>query len=202
MFTIYLYSFIGVYSIIYNLIYDRIAYFTFYWNWIYILTVVVFLAANLLRMYLLIVLSGKLDYNNYKFIDNSNECNISDYMELCECVMLSLCLIYFLQYLDANIVGPIFETLLDSFKNIVVFISSYCFIIIGFTFFGNFVYGIYILSKIIDYLKGFINLQQTCINLFFMIFGDYSLISKMNVSFPILTSAFVIMFGISVKYVV
>ena len=152
MITIYLYSFIGVYSIISNIIGEhRFKYFTSYWNWIYILTVIFFLLANLLRMYLLVVLKEKLQYTEAQFIDNSQECNVMDYMELSECVMLSLCLIYFLQYLDKNIVGPIFETLLDSFENIVVFISSYCFIIIGFTFFGNFVYGIYILSKRINY---------------------------------------------------
>ena len=148
MFTIYLYCFIGIFSIVRNIISEnRLSYILYYWNWIYILNVSVFLCANLLRMYLLVVLKPKLAKIPTDFLDLSSECNLSQYMELGECVMLSLCLIYFLQYLDKNIIGPIFETLLKSFKNVVVFILSYCFIIIGFTFFANFVYGIYILSN-------------------------------------------------------
>lgn len=148
MFMIYLYSFVGVYDIIMNIIGEnRWKYLFYYWNWIYIFKVTVYLVTNILRLYLLLVLRNKLEYRNDIFIDNSNECNVMDYMELCETVSLSLSLIYFLQYLDKNIIGPIFETLINSFKNIVIFISSYFFILIGFTFFANFVYGIYILSN-------------------------------------------------------
>jgi hypothetical protein len=146
---IYLYSFVGVYNIIMNIIgEDRWKFLLQYWNWIYMSKVTVYLITNILRMYLIFVLRNKLEYQIDMFIDNSNECNVMDYMELCESVSLSLSLIYFLQYLDKNIVGPIFETVLNSLKNIVIFISSYFFIITGFTFFANFVYGIYILSNI------------------------------------------------------
>jgi hypothetical protein len=121
-----------------------------FWNIIKFFKILLYVTCFIMRMTLYITFSTQLT-KLADYYDTSEVCQIHEALGVLEMVMICLTLIYFLYYLDENIVGPIFNTLFQSLRAILTFILSYVFTILGYAIFCNYVFGIYLISKIFEY---------------------------------------------------
>jgi hypothetical protein len=145
---ILIYSFYNVYDIIREIRKQKLLYFIQFWNIIKVLKIGFYVCCLALRTSMYFIVYNELKWvPENEYMDTTRICGIYESMRVLEILMICFTMIYFLNYLDKNIVGPIFDTLFKSIKNIVIFISSYIFTITGYGIFCNYIFGIYKTSK-------------------------------------------------------
>jgi hypothetical protein len=118
------------------------------WNFILCAKICLFFSVIIIRVVLYINLYDTLKYDNSVFMETDNICDLMKIFTVTNTVMICVTFIYFLRYLDENIVNPVFETLYLSRRNISVFLLSYAFTITGYSMLCNFVFGYNISGKV------------------------------------------------------
>ena len=103
--------------------------------------------------------------------------------------MLCLMLIYFIEYLDENIVGPFFNTIMNSIRNVLRYLTCFFFTVFGVSSFCSLAYGKYIV-KMSSLIKSF---EQILL----LIFGDFSIEKSMEESYWGLTKIVIVVFSIT-----
>jgi hypothetical protein len=131
----------------------KLKYFSDFWNWIKMVKIILYVIAIVLRLILYFKTNFSLKYpeEDNKFLNTTEICKLNESVMMIEILMICLTLIYFLHYLDNYIVGPIFETVQNSMKNIGIFLFSYLITVTGWSLFCNYIYGIRILGKLNKY---------------------------------------------------
>lgn len=146
--VIALYTIFATWDIIKCLVTDYKEYFKDIWNIFKIVKVTMYLLSTIIRViiYLTIFdLIGKKDIE--QFIDTDSVCGLYNALLLLETLMACFTLVYFLKFLDKNIIEPISLTIQESLSNIIVFLTSFVTNILGFSMFCYFIYGGRSLSK-------------------------------------------------------
>lgn len=147
--AIIFYSLYNLVEIIYYVRIYKLRYFKKIWNVIKSIQIILYIVSMTLRLSLYKLTRDTLtSISLEKAIDVNDICQIYDNLLILEILMICSTSIYFLKYLDENIVGPIIDTLNRSGKNIIVFISSYAFAITGFGICFNYIYGSNMYCKI------------------------------------------------------
>ena len=103
--------------------------------------------------------------------------------------MLCLILIYFIEYLDENIVGPFFNTIMSSIRNVLRYLTCFFFTVFGVSSFCSLAYGKYIV-KMSSLIKSF---EQMLL----LIFWDFSIEKNMEDSYWGLTKIVIVVFSIT-----
>jgi hypothetical protein len=80
--------------------------------------------------------------SNYRYLDVENKCSLLSTVTLMETFIICCTLLYFLRYLERNIIKPVSDTIIESYLQIIVFFTSYILIILGFSFFCHYIFGI------------------------------------------------------------
>lgn len=114
------------------------------WFYFRILQTSLFFFSIILRIYLystLTMLFKKARTNN-NYVDVEGKCELLEFITLIETFIICCTLIYFLRYLERNIIKPVSDTIVESFQQIIIFFLSYIFIILGFSYFCFYVYGV------------------------------------------------------------
>lgn len=140
--VIVVYTILIGFDTIQQLIYNSKKFFEDFWNTFILIKIIFYIISIVLRFYIYSAtfsIIGK-EHSN-EFIDTDNLCNLNQFMTLLESLIPCLTLIYFLRFLDKNIIDPIVKTFQASTKNILVFMVSFFCSIIGFSFFCYFIYG-------------------------------------------------------------
>jgi len=191
------------------------------WFYFKMIQTLLFFMTLSLRIYLyvnLIPIFKSIKYNNettqkegHRYLEIENKCQLLETVTLMETFIICCTLLYFLRYLERNIIKPVSDTIIESYLQIIVFFTSYILVIFGFSFFCHYIFGIKEQSKIFFnfiflffYLfyfifVGFRSPVKSVIQIFFMIFGDYDILTSMMEFFPLLTLIFIIIFGVNVK---
>jgi len=114
------------------------------WFYFRILKIYVFFFSIILRTYLYLTLTEffKTARKMEIYADVEGKCELLESITLVEIFIICSTLIYFFRYLDRNIIKPVSDTMRDSFQQIIIFFTSYLFIILGFSFFCYYVYGV------------------------------------------------------------
>jgi len=149
---IFTYTIFSLIDIIRDLIHKKLEYFKDFWTIVRIFKITMFTLSLILRFIIYF-----LTYNQIKFqgptdenpnvIDTQDICGKIENLKIIEMLMINFSLIFFISYLDENIVGPIFTTIHKSLKNFVIFIFSYIFILVGFGIYCNYFFGTFIDGK-------------------------------------------------------
>lgn len=84
---------------------------------------------------------------NEKYLEIENKCQLLETVTLMETFIVCCTLLYFLRYLERNIIKPVSDTIIESYMQIIVFFTSYILVILGFSFFCHYVFGIKEQSK-------------------------------------------------------
>lgn len=128
------------------------------WFYFRILQTLLFLFSIILRLYLYLTLTKlfKTARTSNNYVDVQGKCDMLDSIMLIETFVICCTLIYFLRYLERNIIKPVSDTIVESYQQIIIFFLSYIFIIFGFSFFCFYVYGIKEPSKFFYNLKFFL----------------------------------------------
>lgn len=86
--------------------------------------------------------------DNSDFKDTTNVCNMNQSYMLINALMICLIFIYFLKFLDKNIVNPIFKAMFDSSNEIIMFLVCYLLSIIALSIFINYIFAINIIGNL------------------------------------------------------
>lgn len=199
MLIILLYIFISAYGIYKEIRTDFRAYFTEFFNVVRFVKIFIYIINLVFTIIVLYQIVVDVIGSHSDFIDTSTVCNYTETLNLVSTVMICLTLIYFLKFLDESIIGPFINTLLSAKKKIMFFVLLYFFSALGFAAFCNYVFGIGCLSKLKSLkVLEFRSLDRSVINLYLMIFGDFTFISEMSSLFPSITLFFTTFFAIAV----
>lgn len=114
------------------------------WFYFRIVQTLLFFFSITLRIYLYSTLTTlfKKARTSDAYVDVEGKCELLELITLVETFSICSTLIYFLRYLESNIIKPVSDTIVESSQQIIIFFLSYFFIIIGFAFFCFYVYGI------------------------------------------------------------
>ncbi len=142
------YAFNGTWSIIQSLLRDYTAFFMDFWNIVNIVQVSVYALSIFIRVYIYLTIFDLIGIQNSdKFIDTDNVCSLYQNLLVLETLSVCVTLIYFLKYLDKNMINPIISAVQESSENIVVFLVSFLMCIFGYSIFCLYIYGSRSLSK-------------------------------------------------------
>lgn len=89
---------------------------------------------------------------DHKYLEIESKCELLENVTLMETFIVCCTLLYFLRYLERNIIKPVSDTIVESYMQIIVFFTSYVLIIFGFSFFCHYVFGIKEQSKKLNIL--------------------------------------------------
>lgn len=146
--TLVLYSFLSIIDIVREIIKKKLEYYKDIWNIFKTVKVSMYCLSSFIRIYFYFTIFNSIGkQNSNEFIDTDPQCNLLNALLLLETLMACLTLIFFLRYLDKNIIEPISRTISESQKNIFVFLTSFVCCLMGFSFFSYFIYGTRSLSK-------------------------------------------------------
>jgi hypothetical protein len=136
------YTFSAGWSITKRLIKDHIGYLMDIWNIFYIFQVSMYAITIFIRVYIYLTIFGLIGIQNSdKFIDTDNVCALYQNLLVLETLSACVTLIYFLNYLDKNMIQPISSAVQESLRSIIVFLVSFVMCILGFSMFCMFIYG-------------------------------------------------------------
>lgn len=142
------YTFSAGWSITKSIIKDHITYFMNIWNIFYIFQVSMYAITIFIRVYIYLTIFGLIGIQNSdEFIDTDNVCSLYQNLLVLETLSACVTLIYFLNYLDKNMIQPISSAVQESLRNILVFLVSFLMCILGFSMFCMFIYGTRSLSN-------------------------------------------------------
>ena len=162
-----------------------------------------FCLASFIRIYLYIGIYDTIGIQfSQIFIETDSICSLLKTLTLLETIMACFTLIYFLQYLDKNIIEPISSTIIESSRHIFVFLTSFVCCLFGFSFFTYFIYGTRSLSKYFFYFLEFKTLTDCILNTLFMIYGDFTTFKNLYDLFPLITPIFLVLFGTTVRKII
>ncbi len=146
--VIVFYTFFSILDIIRKFLKNPREYVSGIWNFFEVIKVLMYFISIVIRIYIYITIFDIIgEQNKEKFIDTDDVCHLSQTLLLIEILMACFTLFYFLQYMDKNIFEPISRTIIDSWKNILVFLFSFISSLFGFSFFSFFIYGTRITSE-------------------------------------------------------
>jgi hypothetical protein len=143
-----IYSFWGVFDIIKLIKNDYKAFFIEFFNYVRIAKITFYLMNIFVTVSLYYTIMVDIINDDGNFINTTRACELNGLCEIVDNVMICLTMIYFLKFLDSNIIKPFIQTLLLSWKSIIVFLTSYFFSVTGYAIFCNFVYGPDVFGKI------------------------------------------------------
>jgi hypothetical protein len=145
---ILIYSLYNVFDIIREIKKRKLKYFLEFWNIIKVFQISFYVCCVTMRISIYFIIFRELKWvPESEYMDTNKICDMYDSMKVLEILMICFTMIYFLNYLDKGIVGPIFDTLTKSIKNIVIFITSYVCTITGYGMFCNYIFGPYITGE-------------------------------------------------------
>ena len=161
------------------------------WTIIQLLKASLLIITLIMRLYIYVKFSFNFtDFTNQNiFYDPTSLCNLYDYLIGFEMLMLCLILIYFIEYLDENIVGPFFNTIMSSIRNVLRYLTCFFFTVFGVSSFCSLAYGKYIV-KMSSLIKSF---EQMLL----LIFWDFSIEKNMEDSYWGLTKIVIVVFSIT-----
>lgn len=152
MLMLIVYCFYNIVLIFKDIKREKLKYFLKMWNLIKCTQIFLYFAGISLRSLLYLLIIDKIKVSEEPaFYDTSYICYLKSYLSSVDVLMICFTLIYFLQYFDENIIGPIFETMYLSMKNIAIYLISYIFILTGYGLFGHYVYGNVVPSILYNY---------------------------------------------------
>ena len=161
-----------------------------FWKIINLLSVLLYLISVCLRIPLYLGYAiGFYDLSKEnEFYDTYSLCNINETLSIIEILMSCFSLLYLLNFLDRSIVGLIFEIIYDNLRTIMKFVVSVSISVVGFGILCYLLYGVNIM-EINTYI-------YSIIRVFTMIFGDFSILKKMEDTHLVLTMMFGIVFSL------
>ena len=161
-----------------------------FWKIINLLSVLLYLVSVCLRIPLYLGYAiGFYDLSKEnEFYDTYSLCNINETLSIIEILMSCFSLLYLLNFLDKSIVGLIFEIIYDNLRTIMKFVVSVSISVVGFGILCYLLYGVNIM-EINTYI-------YSIIRVFTMIFGDFSILKKMEDTHLVLTMMFGIIFSL------
>ncbi len=155
------YSLYNVYDIIREIRKLKLKYFFEFWNIIQIVQQSFYICCMAMRISIYFIIYTELKWvPESEYMDTNKICDMYDSMKILEILTICFTMIYFLNYLDKGIVGPIFDTLNKSVKNIVIFLVSYVSTIVGYGMFCNYIFGPYITGKKLGNCETFSNFSN------------------------------------------
>lgn len=130
------------------------------WFYFKILQTSLFFITVIMRIYLYSTVKGLFQKSkeNNSYVDIEGKCGLLETITLLETFIICCTLIYFLRYLERNIIKPVYDTIIQSYRQIIIFFCSYFLVILGFSYFCNYIYGVREQSKIFN-LTFIINLN-------------------------------------------
>ena len=109
------------------------------WFYFKIIQTLLFFLTLSLRIYLYITLipifrniKVPKEESEHKYLEIEDKCQLLETVTLMETFIICCTLLYFLRYLERNIIKPVSDTIIESYLQIIVFFTSYILVILGF----------------------------------------------------------------------